>query len=376
MQKWLKAVKFKFLSFRLMARRGLIPGGNIARAVAGVLLFSIFIVGMCMVLTDLRNAQENPQVRRFTADDALTTDSAQVRDEIVSNNAEHPEDHDAGSDRDYPAVLAEPDLSVCVDKDIYLLLLVFSDLENFAVRQVIRKSWGNQTNTDKRYLTVFVVGSVSVEEGSALHREITEKKDVLLGNFSVSPQETTKKFVMALKWLARIEYKCRPWFVLKSVDGIFHNIRLLMKKLEKSIEPPYNIYRGKVVRNDKPNRNRKHPNHVPVAKYPKERYPDLVQGPLYLFSYDVILRLNAAIRKVHQIAMEDVYVGLLAEKAGILPYNDDSFSLMKKTSNECINVKLLFVYDVSPNDHKKLFNLVKEEDALHHCQTLIEKEGL
>ncbi|XP_064614537.1 beta-1,3-galactosyltransferase 9-like [Liolophura sinensis] len=359
-----------------MAKRGLTPGGNMARALAGVLLFFIFIVGMCMVLTDFENAQEYTQVQEGRAKDELMTDYAQVTDKIISNNAEENGRNDTSSDQDSSAVFAEPDLSVCVDKHVYLLLLVFSPPENSGIRQAIRKSWGNQTNTDHSYLTVFVVSSASVTEESSLHKEITEKKDVLLGNFPDSPQQTTEKFVLALKWLARIEHKCRPWFILKSVDGIFHNIRLLMKKLEKSIQQPYNVYRGKMVRNDKPNRNRKHPNHVPVAKYPKERFPDLIQGPLYLFSFDVILRLNAAVRKVHRIAMEDVYVGLLAEKAGILPYNDDSFSLMKKTSNECINVKLLFVYDVSPNDHNKLFHLVKEEQALHRCQTLVEKEGL
>ena len=60
----------------------------------------------------------------------------------------------------------------------------------------------------------------------------------------------------------------------------------MMPWLEERFGGETGLYTGKLMRKDRPIRDDDDPMRVPEGDYAGEFYPDLIQGPVYLFSID------------------------------------------------------------------------------------------
>lgn len=187
--------------------------------------------------------------------------------------------------------------------------------------------------------------------------ENEKHRDILQGDFIDNPYEDTRKFMLALKWMmgsTQLSHECRVRYVMKSVDNIFHNMNAIsgwLKAKYSNKDDDEGLYVGRLLRKDAPIRDPEDPFYVSTGDYPAQFFPDLIQGPVYLFSYDTLTLMNGAMGKVTPIAMEDAYVGLLAAKGGITPRHNDHFQMLSHIRDGCHFLRMFFIHNILPNDH-------------------------
>ncbi|GAB1602775.1 beta-1,3-galactosyltransferase 1-like [Argonauta hians] len=263
------------------------------------------------------------------------------------------------------ALLKEPDMRWCQKLRARILILVFSRPENIYERQIIRKTW--LKNLSRDMYVIFVVGKSELNE-NVLESE-TSFQDILQGNFKDHKRSETTKFMMTLFWFSQLQNMCKvPKLVLKTVDNIYINVAAFHEWLLTKYTATKNVYLGRVVKNDQPNRDRANPRYVPKIAFQHFKFPDYLNGPQYLFSSDVMQRMSYVSKLVFPIAVEDAYIGLLGDRLKIKPSQDENFHLLMKTTNVCINAKLMFIFCKSANEMSKLNRQIIHSKKYLECE--------
>ena len=147
----------------------------------------------------------------------------------------------------------------CV-KDIYLLVLVISQPDNFQRRQFIRDSWMNAYKEnynklhasktfqlDKMYTpanvvkVVFIVGQSKKGDSimKKVHEEQKNNADLVIGALMEDYRNLTLKTRLALKWAY---YECKSVFTIKTDDDVFINEVMLVEWLKR--KPAEKLYTG------------------------------------------------------------------------------------------------------------------------------------
>lgn len=243
----------------------------------------------------------------------------------------------------------------------HLFILVASKPDHIAERRAIRNSWGTSINYPNHmgltsWKSVFVFGRSHKNLQSRISEEAEEYQDILQPDVADDIFQDTATFVSAVTWLARNLLGYEPEFVLKLPDFTYINLHVFVQWLHVEFPTPRYVYAGKVLRNDKPIRDSKDPYYVPNRVYDKEYFPNIVLGPIYLFSYDVIFQMAWVTSRFPMMALEDAYIAILGEYLGVDPVNDNHFNQISKTSNMCLNVNLFFIDHVKPSEHLWLFH--------------------
>ena len=268
-----------------------------------------------------------------------------------------------------------------------LLILVQSHSSAFGARREIRKTWGMKTSENFRGLpreqtwrTLFVLGKSATEQWERLvAKEEEEFADVLQADFLDSQFEGTRHFLLGVTWLSETltREQCRPRFVLLTQHHSFHNMFALMPWLQQQALLEGDVYMGKRLTKDIPIRDAGSPLFVPAHDFPERYFPDMIQGPQFLFSMETLLSLTNHINAVPKIAMQEGYIALLARRAGVRPTHSERFVLLKKPSNICHVTQLLFVSDVKASDHRKILRDVINAKRDGKCaNTHVLKVGL
>ena len=152
-----------------------------------------------------------------------------------------------------------PVSSKCV-KDIYLLVLVISQPDNFQRRQFIRDSWmyaykenynklhaSKKFQFDKMYTPANVVKVVFIlgqsKKGDSLMKKVHEEQrnnnDLVIGALMEDYRNLTLKTRLALKWAY---YECKSVFTIKTDDDVFINEVMLVEWLKR--KPAEKLYTG------------------------------------------------------------------------------------------------------------------------------------
>ncbi|XP_029658117.1 beta-1,3-galactosyltransferase 1 [Octopus sinensis] len=259
----------------------------------------------------------------------------------------------------------EPDMRWCQKYRARILILIFSRPENIYERQIIRKTW--LKDLPKEMYVIFVVGKSEFDKDTLESEE--EFQDILQGDFKDHKRSETTKFMMTLFWFSQLQNYCKvPKLVLKTVDNIYINVAAFHEWLRTKYTATKNVYLGRVVKNDQPNRDRANPRYVPKIAFHHYIFPDYLNGPQYLFSADVIQRMSYVSKLVFPIAVEDAYIGLLSDRLQIKPIQDENFHLLMKTANVCINAKLLFIFCKSAKEMNKLHREIINSKKSFECQ--------
>ncbi|XP_014786875.1 beta-1,3-galactosyltransferase 1 [Octopus bimaculoides] len=262
-------------------------------------------------------------------------------------------------------MIREPDMSWCQKFRARILILIFSRPENIYERQIIRKTW--LKDLPKEMYVIFVIGKSEFDKDTLESEE--EFQDILQGEFKDHKRSETTKFMMTLFWFSHLQNYCKvPKLVLKTVDNIYINVAAFHEWLRTKYTTTKNVYLGRVVKNDQPNRDRANPRYVPKIAFHHYIFPDYLNGPQYLFSADVIQRMSYVSKLVFPIAVEDAYIGLLSDRLQIKPIQDENFHLLMKTTNVCINAKLLFIFCKSAKEMNKLHRQIINSKKSFECQ--------
>lgn len=262
-----------------------------------------------------------------------------------------------------------------------LLMVIFSRPENRGGRKAIRQTWGTFDPEKEtlaapiRWLSIFVTGKGRTDWlNDEIKREAEQNHDILQAEFIDGPYEDTRKFMLFLKWMTDKPQLngCQIRYVIKSADSIYHNMIAISgwmnAKYEAKAETETRaLYVGKLLRRDVPIRDPKSPLFVPHSDYSRSFFPDLIQGPVYGFTLQTLHKMRQSMKSVVPIAMEDAYVGLLAEWSGIEPKHNDHFHMLTHIRDACHHLKMFFIYNIVPNEHLRIQKSLKEAHLNKDC---------
>lgn len=216
----------------------------------------------------------------------------------------------------------------CKDSDLFLLTLVFSSTINMTQRDAIRSTWGNQTKVRGFPVRVlFFLGSTETSAAQeALVIESDRYKDVVqIHAMDVqSNRGPTEMTVLALRWVIAFCPVAR--FVVLTKDSVFLNLPALGGYLLSLHRHPEDLYLGRVIQKDPPNRDPHSTGFLPPSIYPEKYLPEYCEGTAYVLSQDVVRKVYVASSAVRVPLPADVYVGLCAQRAGVAPTHSARFS--------------------------------------------------
>ena len=218
------------------------------------------------------------------------------------------------------------------ERQYFLLILVSSAPENFDRRDLIRQTWGAYHTFPSNWKTFFLLGKTRNQAQSDLIITESDKYgDVIHGNYYEHYWNQSLKIQMAFEWAARY---CSFSFLLKTDDDVFVNTRRLIDVLQLKSTPKKGLYMGKVNHNPKVQRGRGKWR-VSYIEYSDEHYPDFCSGAGFVMSYDVIECLVPLFDVIEPYRIDDVYIGMLANKTGVTPVDHGGFVMPHRNYDDC-----------------------------------------
>ncbi|XP_023043391.1 lactosylceramide 1,3-N-acetyl-beta-D-glucosaminyltransferase isoform X1 [Piliocolobus tephrosceles] len=238
----------------------------------------------------------------------------------------------------------------CQAQDVLLLLFVKTAPENYDRRSAIRKTWGNEnyvrSQLNANIKTLFALGTPSPLEGEELQRKLVWEdqmyNDVIQQDFVDSFYNLTLKLLMQFSW-ANI-YCPHAKFLMTADDDIFIHMPNLIEYLQ-SLEQigVQDFWIGRVHRGAPPIRDKSSKYYVSYEMYQWPAYPDYTAGAAYVISGDVAAKVYEASQTLNSsLYIDDVFMGLCANKIGIVPQYHVFFSGEGKTPyHPCIYEKMM-----------------------------------
>ncbi|XP_045911506.1 beta-1,3-galactosyltransferase 4 [Micropterus dolomieu] len=228
--------------------------------------------------------------------------------------------------------LLMPSPLVCQRAKPYLITMVTSAPANQRARQAIRDTWGGEGDVrGLRIMTLFMVG-VASDPGLAklLIEEARERGDLVQGRFLDTYSNLTLKTLSMLGWTRR--FCPQAHFMAKVDDDVLFNPSALLHFLNKSRNPyeQGDLYLGRVHLHVAPDRDPESKQYLPAGAYPSSVFPDYCSGTAYVLSRSALLKISLAASALPALSTplppEDVFVGLCARAAGVLPSHCPLFS--------------------------------------------------
>ena len=155
--------------------------------------------------------------------------------------------------------------------------------------------------------------------------------------------------------------------MFKTNVRVYINLPLIVPWIKNKLKTETDLYVGKLLRDDHPIRDKTDPFFVPYSDFSGSVFPKIARGPLYMISMDVVQRMVKNFGYVTPIAMEDAYVGLLANSLGVPVKDDDHFVLIKRPSNFCHYRNMMFVFDIEPTEVIHVYSVVEEKHRYGEC---------
>lgn len=239
----------------------------------------------------------------------------------------------------------------CQDQDVLLLLFVKTAPENHARREAIRKTWGNERYVHSQFnaniKTLFVLGKPSnLQKREELQRKLIwedhKYSDLIQQDFVDSFYNLTLKLLTQFSWANN--FCPHTKFLMTADDDIFIHMPNLIEYLQ-SLEQigVQDFWIGRVHRGAPPIRDKSSKYYVPYEMYQWPAYPDYTAGAAYVVSSDVAAKVYEASQTLNSsLYIDDVFMGLCANKMGIMPQNHVFFSGEGKTPyHPCIYEKMM-----------------------------------
>ena len=106
-------------------------------------------------------------------------------------------------------------------------------------------------------------------------------------------------------------------------------MRKLMQLVEFDLPEDVELYTGYVFF-PKPHRHKSSKWYVSFQEYPYTRYPPYVAAGAYILSNAALKKFHFATYFVKKFRFDDVYLGIVAKKLGIVPFHSDEFWFYRK----------------------------------------------
>ena len=219
-----------------------------------------------------------------------------------------------------------------------LLMLIISAPFHTNERQVVRQTWLSYLVNNSRSLGRsnvrafkdptdatndliihywFVCGHYHDNESKierAVHSESNVYGDILRLEYTESYLLLAHKTLSSLRFATKMDVR----FVLKIDDDVYlHFPRMIWWLRTASL--PDKLYGGYLLPKTKVIRDPLHKWHVSEQHYNETYFPPYCNGPFYFMSKAVVEVLEASFTEGSSFPLEDVFIGILAQKVGVKP---------------------------------------------------------
>ncbi|XP_063787477.1 beta-1,3-galactosyltransferase 2-like [Pseudophryne corroboree] len=248
----------------------------------------------------------------------------------------------------------------CTSGPPFLLLLIPSRPEETQTRNVLRKTWANETLMEGVHITrLFLLGRPTSNENGIQEKVIQESSmfhDIIQQDFIDSYNNLTLKTLMGMEWTSRL---CPGVsYVMKIDTDMFFNPWFLVEKVLQPKTPPrVNYFTGLVVIGGPPFRDKGSKWYVSFEAYSKNIYPPYCSGTGYVLSGDLAEKIYMQAESLNIFPFEDVFVGICLEKIGIqISKPAGNWFLGEKIEySRCQFAKLITVHRFTPDELLKLW---------------------
>ncbi|XP_068105507.1 acetylgalactosaminyl-O-glycosyl-glycoprotein beta-1,3-N-acetylglucosaminyltransferase-like [Hyperolius riggenbachi] len=225
--------------------------------------------------------------------------------------------------RSFPQVLNTPQKcgGKAMSEELFLLLAIKSSPGNYERRAVIRQTWGQERSYNGvQVKTIFLCGtSRDAREDRHLRQllkiESEAYKDILQWDFHDSFFNLTLKQILFHQWLH--EYCPGAHFIFNGDDDVFVNTFNVITYLN-GLEAHRHLYVGQLVKGG-PIRESRSKYYIPVQLLSSNTYPLYCGGGGIIMSrYSAQAIYNASL-DIPLFPIDDVYLGMCLEKAGLTP---------------------------------------------------------
>ncbi|XP_038151860.1 beta-1,3-galactosyltransferase 1-like isoform X2 [Cyprinodon tularosa] len=216
----------------------------------------------------------------------------------------------------YRFILDEPDR--CGQESPFLVVIIPVAPHNREARDIIRSTWGGQTQVLGQLVTYyFILGKSRADNNTEqpdeqILAESQDHHDILQSNFLDSYKNLTIKTMVMLEWLT--SHCPKTSYAMKIDSDTFLNVHNLVEMLLKA--PCRDYMTGLVARDAIVLRDPSSKWFLSLDIFPEYSYPPYALGLGYVFSLDLPNRILEASRHVKALYIEDVYVGLCMRHVG------------------------------------------------------------
>ena len=229
-----------------------------------------------------------------------------------------------------------PARNVCGNaKSIDLLIMITSVPENIEQRKAVRETWGsyskNNSGQQVRHVFLFGGGWNRTEQG-ILQTESQQYKDILQEDFVDSYYNLSYKVVMGLQWALNDCILAEN--ILRTADDNFINPPALLSLITDSKANLTKAVLGYCMPPKKPERGITDKHMVSYLEWPQDvLYPPYCEGTALLMSATIARLLLKTCVNVPYFPLEDVYLGMVMERAGIITQSARGFSASRETKS-------------------------------------------
>ncbi|XP_076149760.1 lactosylceramide 1,3-N-acetyl-beta-D-glucosaminyltransferase B [Alosa pseudoharengus] len=241
--------------------------------------------------------------------------------------------------------------NTCESSNVLLLLFVKSFPQNFARRQSIRLTWGNERYIDSELgVSVKVLFALGVHPHlkdraliqSQLFREDQMYHDLIQQSFIDSFYNLTTKLLLQINWAHT--YCSHAHFLMSADDDMLIHMPNLVTYLKQVHQAgTRDFWVGRVFNNTGPVRIKSSKYYVSPHLYPWDSYPAYTGGAGYVVSRDVASRIHKASLTLNAtLHIDDVFMGICASVIGVAPKAHNFFSGEKKSPHHpCIYKQMM-----------------------------------
>ena len=211
-------------------------------------------------------------------------------------------------------------------QDVQVIVLVTSHIGHKNRRDSIRMNWKDSSKfakklqrnyNDKATYKVYFMTSYLQSEIERARTESNLHKDMLIMNRTEDYWDLSRKFMFGFLWSLE---NCKFDYLLKTDDDVFVNIPNLFKLIHKDpfvLKHKDRLYAGNMYVNFGPHRNHTSKWFVSKEEWAPEKYPPFAPGMAIILSRLVIEKMVPYFDWVKPFKLEDVYVGMLVNKANV-----------------------------------------------------------
>lgn len=232
-----------------------------------------------------------------------------------------------------------------------MLLLIPSAPQEFHTRNVLRRTWANESLViGVHIIRLFLLG----RSNSSIEKVIEESNqfhDIIMQDFVDSYYNLTIKTLMGMEWVSRLCPNVK--YVMKIDSDMFFNPWFLVEKILQPRNPPVtNFFTGMVAYQGLPHREKESKWYMSTKIYSKKFYPPFCSGTGYVFSGDLAKNIYRVATGLQIFPFEDIFVGMCLEKLRVKIFEPTGkwFIGERIPYDRCTFTKLATVHHFTPKE--------------------------